>query len=109
MFSYINLLRTIEYLNCNSKHRISASTVLVLLVIFRVYLSADSYRVLNPVLKKCLRFSTEIPCAGMQCIKTKVLGNRCAIKHAFWPYIDLDSRRILAYQSTATYILLESE
>ena len=24
----------------------------------------------------------------MQCIKPKVLGNRCNIKHAFWPFLD---------------------
>ena len=52
---------------------------------------------------------TVIPCTGMQCIKTQVLGKRCIIKHAFWPYIYLDSSRILVYQYTVPYILLEFE
>ena len=40
---------------------------------------------------------TVIPCTGMQCIKTQVLGNRCTIKRAFWPYFYLDPSRILEY------------
>ena len=36
----------------------------------------------------------------MQCFKFQVLGNRCTLKHAFWPYIYLDSSRILVYQYT---------
>ena len=52
-----------------------------------------------------------IPCTGtgMQSIKTQVLGNRCTIKDDFWQYIYLDSNRILIYQYTVPFILLESE
>ena len=51
---------------------------------------------------------TIVPCTGMQCIKTQVLGNRCSIKYAFWPYIYLDSSTILVYQYTVPYMLLLS-
>ena len=33
-------------------------------------------------------YTTVIPYTGMHCIKTLVLGNRCSIKHAFWPFSD---------------------
>ena len=34
--------------------------------------------------------NTVIPYTGMQCIKIQVLGNRCSINHAFWPFLDYD-------------------
>ena len=55
------------------------------------------------------KWFTVIPCTGMLCIKTQILGNRCTIKHAFWTYIYFDSSRILVCKYTLSYILLESE
>ena len=33
-------------------------------------------------------YITVIPCTGMQCIKTQIIGNRCSTKHTFWPFLD---------------------
>ena len=62
-----------------------------------------TFETLNDLLR------TVIPCTGMQCIKTQVLGNSCTIKDAFLTYIYLDTSIILVYQYTVPYILVESE
>ena len=44
-------------------------------------------------LKKINKKHTVFPCTGMHALKPKLLGNRCPIKNAFWPYIYADSSR----------------
>ena len=49
-----------------------------------------------------------IPCAGMQCVKTQVLWNRCTIKHSFWS--DIHPRvfeNIILQISTGSFFIVK--
>ena len=52
-----------------------------ILWIYNVFIDQAFFRM--PKAKFKIKYNTVIPCTGMQCIKTQVLGNRCTIKHAF--------------------------